>query len=445
MAEEITTVQPPAASNPRGHTMPTDWGELGAGYGPYKRFPDKRQLVAEYALMRKYEPTVKRTLALLESLIVGRIGQYTHPDEAIQEQVNGWLRQVEGGLNSVVSRLLSALWAGFCVMEPVWKTTGSEWTYERIELLHPLSFFNRRYDASNQRDGIQIDPVTKRVEKLQQFSGRIGDAPIEFRRDEVIYWPFAQELREQVYGSSILDGARRAWFSKTKEENFWNTHAEKCSSPIPVFRVPNSTIAHPVTKENVSLAVWLMETYRTLEPGMALALPMDPDTPFEVVPLVPVGDGGAFKLVCEYWKGEIFNAMLVPRLVLEEPEHGTRAQAGSVLDLFYQLVDGIRQQLGWVLVWQVVEPLLRYNYGEMDDMGEWGFEPLQDEDLELLAGVYESVQRGRATAATAGLQTQEADERKTRETFGAVLADANDVDLTAQPTNSARGGVDRYA
>jgi hypothetical protein len=98
-----------------------------------------------------------------------------------------------------------------------------------------------------------------------------------------------------------------------------------------------------------------------------------------------------------------------------------------------------------VLVWQVVEPLLRYNYGEMDDMGEWGFEPLQDEDLELLAGVYESVQRGRATAATAGLQTQEADERKTRETFGAVLADANDVDLTAQPTNSARGGVDRYA
>jgi hypothetical protein len=438
MAEDIRAM--PSVSG-RGNVVS---GELNIGYGPYKRFPSNRQRVAEYMLMALHEPTVIRVLAVVNSLLIGKLGQYYHENEDLQEQVNDWLNRLPGGMPALVQDMLSSLWAGFAVLEPIWDTTGSEWTYQRIDLLHPLTFFKSQFTFGGATDGIAIDPSTKRVERLTQFPVKLAEQPVTFAVDDVIYWPFNQRLREQVYGNSILAGARRAWFSKTQEENFWNTFAQKCAMPTPVFSVPNTTMTHPETKENVSLAHWLMEQYEKLEPGMALAIPGDPDTPVNVSTISPVGNGEAFERVCEYWKSELFNAMLVPRMVMEEPEHGSRAQANSVLDLFYNLMDGIRRELGTVLVSQVVSPLLRYNAGDFNDPGEWQFESLEKDDLELLAGVYESVQRGRATAIASGVPVQEADERKTREVFGDVLAGPDDVVFEqAQPPEP--GGVERYA
>lgn len=441
MAEDIRTE--PAVSS-RGQVMAASFGELGVGYGPYKRFPPARQQVAEYLLMASFEPTVIRVLAVLNSLIVGKLGKYHHEDEALQERVNAWLDEMPGGAAALAQDMLSCLWAGFAVLEPVWTLTGREWAYQRIDLLHPLTFFKTQFAGNARQDGIAIDRATGRVETLTQYPVKYGEQEVSFRVADVIYWPFNQRFREQVFGNSILSGARRAWFSKTQEENFWNTFAQKCAMPTPVFSVPNTTMTHPDTGEQVSLAHWLMEQYERLEPGMALAIPGDPDTPVGVSTIAPVGNGEAFERVCEYWKAELFNAMLVPRLVMEEPEHGSRAQASSVLDLFYQLLDGIRRELGGVLVSQVAAPLLRYNVGELDDFGRWDFEPLEREDLELLAGVYEAVQRARATAAASGVSVQEADERKVRDVFGDVLAGADEVTFE-QAEKPTPGGVERYA
>jgi hypothetical protein len=401
--------------------------------GPYKKFAPKAQLVAEYWLMRTYEPTTKRVLALLRTLILNTLGEYRHPDAAIAERVNGWLSRIEGGMQRVVGDLLSAFWAGFAVAEPIWETEAQEWWVKRVDLLHPLTFFNRNASRPEDAEGIQLDPKTGRVEKVRQFSSKPGGGSAELKIEEVLYWPMFAELREEVLGQSLLAAARRGWFSKTKIENFWNTFAEKAAMPTPVFVVAPGTVKDPATGQDVSIGKLLVDTYAKVTPGMALSIPYVEGLEPKMLTLVP-SDGASttFERLTEYWKNELFNSMFTPRIVLEEPEHASRAQTGTVLDLYYMVIEGLRQEAGKVIVDQLVGPLLEHNVGKGGGVqapalqeGEWGWKPLQTSDMTNLAQVFETVERGKTEGMMAGLPFVPADERKRRETFPALYAPAD--------------------
>jgi hypothetical protein len=400
------------------------WEEWQAG--PYKKFAPRAQLIAEYWLMRTYEPTTKRVLALLRTLILNTLGGYRHPDGQLTERVNGWLSRVEGGMERVVGDLLSALWAGFAVAEPIWATEASEWWVSRVDLLHPLTFFNRNASRPEDATGLQLDPKSGRVEKVRQFNSKPGEESIELPVEEILYWPMFAELREEVFGQSLLAAARRGWFSKTKVENYWNTFAQKAAMPTPVFIVPAGTVKDPATGNDISIGKLLVDLWAKCEPGMALSLPLQEGLVPDMKTLVP-SDGASvtFERLTDYWKNELFNSMFTPRIVLEEPEHASRAQTGTVLDLYYMVIDGLRQEVGKVIVDQLVGPIIEHNEGNVTEPGEWAWGPLQTSDMENLARVFETVERGKAEGAMAGLPFVPADEAKRRQTFPALYAPAD--------------------
>jgi len=267
------------AEGARGLTAAGGWERWETG--PYNAFPQRRQLVSEFYLMARHDPTIKAALAVLRTLILGRLGSYQHEDDNIRERVEELLGRIEGGVRGTVARLTSAFWAGFAVPELRWAADGREWWVERLDLLHPLTFFNRHgygTEGENRAEGIALDPATGRVETLTQWGGKEGRESRTLTREQVIYWPANRELREEVYGVSLLQAARPAWFAKVKLGIYWNTFAEKIAMPTPLFRVPHTMITHPKTSEQVSLATWIMEVYETLKPGMAMAIPGDADS-----------------------------------------------------------------------------------------------------------------------------------------------------------------------
>ena len=410
-----------------GMTAAAGWEEWEPG--PYKKFPPRSQLLAEYWLMRTYEPTTKRVLALIRTLITSKLGAYRHPDAAITEKVNGWLGRLEGGVERTLGALLSGLWAGFAVAEKVWETSDSEWWVDRTPLLHPGTFVNTFASKPEDRDGIRLDEKSRRVERLTQYPRAFGQqTPVEHSVDDVLYWPLFRELQEQVYGQSLLAAARRAWFSKTRIENFWNTFVQKCAAPTPIFIVPSSEITAPDGRSKISIGKFLMQQWEKVEPGAAMALPMTEGLEPKVITLVPSdGAGVTFERLTQYWKVELFNSMITPRIILEEPEHASRAQTGTVLDLYYMLIDGIRQEIGTVLVEQLAAPLLAVNVGPDVEPGTWAWGPMQTSDMEMLSRVFETVERGKANAAMAGGPFVPADEVKRREAFPAIYAMAEEA------------------
>ena len=395
--------------------------------GPYNAFCSTKKKTYEFSLMAHKDATVKAALLIVRFLILSKLGSYKHEDEAIQERADDLLGKINGGVKSVMRRLLSALWAGYAVLQPEWQT-GPEWYISDCDLLHPLTFFA----ANSEKEGIKLDKTAKRVTEVTQYEH--DDDNFTYANKEltlpiaaVIYWPLLQEAREEVYGNSLLEGARRAWFSKIKEENYWNTFTEKCACPTPVFWLPQTSVTDE-SGEDIPLTKLLVQTYEKLKPGQAVAIPVDPQTEYRMDTIVPTGDGEAFERICKYWDAQLYKAILFPRLLLEEPEHGTRAQSQTSFELVFEILDGIREEMGSVVIDQLVKPLLYYNVGELDNYGEWEFEPFDEADVEMLARIYESVERGKASAVMSGGPLLKPDDDKLRNTFPDVYATPEEIE-----------------
>jgi len=394
--------------------------------GPYKAFPAPRDRLMDYLLMRKYEATTRRVLVLLRNLVLRKLGHYSHPDPRIEEAVGGLMSRIRGGVPTVVAQLCSAMWAGFAVVELEWKRDPTIWSVERTNLLHPLTFFSPQNDDI----GIRLDEREKRVKEFIQYPEEIGAEGVTLSEQQVIYWPLFQELREEVLGNSLLASARRAWYAKTMNENFWNTFSEKLAMPTPVIRCGHEMVEDPKNPgQEISLVQFIADFYEQLSPGQALVFASDVESPSDIDALTMQGDGKPFLAILDYWREELFASLLTPRMILEEPEHGSRAQAGSMLELFFMLVDGMRREIGGVLVDQLSRPLIIANVGPMASYGEWSWDELSQKDLQLLAQVFESVERGKSSAAMSGNPITEKDDRKLRETFEAIYppAESNEV------------------
>jgi hypothetical protein len=410
------------AANVRTVSMKPGWADYE--YGPYEKFPEPRQLTLEGYLMQRYDPTIGAALTLIKRLILGHLGNYRHPDERRQEFVRSNLAGLRGGMKASVASLLSCLWAGFTVAAKRWESRPEGWTIAALDLLHPLTLFPTSGGGGNEADrqGMRTDE-TGEVVGFRQFSTRAGEPPVDFEREDVLYWPFMQEVREEVYGKRLTDKARRSWFMRTKIERFWAVHLEKFAHPIPIFRVPKGTQVGPAGND-ISNSEFYGGFIGNLTAGQGLAIEAAPDDQFSF-DLLESGSGSsdAYLTAARYHNAELFKSALMSPLLLEDPQHGTRAQADTALGLTIMLVEAIREELEGVLVQDLARPLIEYNFGAGDDYGSWDFEPLQDEDLEGLSRVLESVTRSGV------IQPNDADERKVRERYSRAGI-ASDEEIT---------------
>jgi len=204
------------------------------------------------------------------------------------------------------------------------------------------------------------------------------------------------------------------------------------------------TVEDPATGETVSAAEYVTSVFAELEPGMALALPYTPGMEWKVEPLVVGGDGGkAFDLRLAALEREMWLAMLTPRLLMAEPEYGTRAMAQTNRDLFLDVIDGIRKELGRVLEEQLANRLLAVNVGDVAP-ASWRWDPLVDEDLERLARVLQTVEQAMNLAWQRG-GVNPADEERWRQVFGNVLASAGDAENAAAAADPGEGPAELAA
>lgn len=428
MAANETTNQG-AANSTRLVTLKQSWADFE--FGPYERFPEPRRLVLEGYLMQRYDPTVGAALKLYKRLIVSRLGNYTHPEERLQEFVRAVLKRLSGGLENTISRLLSCQWAGFAVAAKRWRTNKSAWWLEGLDLLHPLTFFPPHTDPKKQ--GFQVD-ANGNVELFRQFPAEALQNPMEFTREQVLYWPFMQELREEVTGKRLTDAARRPWFMRVKAESNWGIYLEKSAYPIPIFRVPKGM---QVDSRGVKISNG--EFYGgfigNLTAGQGLAIEADGEENFNFDLLESrVGGDRAYESAAKYYNAEIFKAMLTSPLMFEEASHGTRAQGVTALEITLMLVEAIREELGGVLVWELARPLIDYNYGPRDDYGKWEFEDLRDDDLDMLAAVHQRI------AMAGSIIPTEADDAAARDKFapaGFATADEVTPEMTARERGDA--------
>lgn len=389
---------------PASRVLGTDWNEYMLG--PYSRLPSDRNAVIDGYLMQRYDPTVGAVLTVMRQLMISKLGQYEHEDDTVSEFVNGALGELRGGLEKTALSLLSVLWAGFAVAEKVWRT-DSEWRLASLELVHPLTFWGR----IDGKPGIVYDRKAGGVTEVVQKAWNYGDTDITLPIESVVYWPFQQELREEVYGRRLTDRCRRNWYMRSKLETYWSIYLERYASPTVIFRVPRGGQEDPETGVFVRNAEYYSKALQSLGPGNGFAIELGPDEVFGTDVIESHSAGEGFLAAIQYANAEVFKALLMSPVLLEEPQHASRAQSSTVLDLFITLVEAIRSELGAVLADQVCWPMVVYNFPGAAK-GRWRFEPLLTDDKEMLARILDLLSRGGAVRLT------DSDERLIRELYG---------------------------
>ena len=398
-----------AANVPVSRVLDGDWAKFELG--PYEKLPNDREAVMDAYLMQRYDPTAGAALTFLKQLILSHLGSYSHEDERVQEFVTDALDGLQGGLRQTVSSLLSALWAGFAVGEIVWDT-GSAWRVKAVELLHPLTFWDK-YDG---KPGIEYDRGAGRVSQVRQMRWQsYEEQPLSYPVESVVYWPFMRELREEVYGKRLSDRARRSWYMRAKIETYWGVFLKRFAHPTPIFRVPKGHQVDPNSGEMIPNAEYYGKFIQKMSAGTGVAIEASAADAF-AFDLLESRSGGdaAYETGCQYHNRETWKAFLMSPMIIEEPEHGSRAQSGTALDALTSLVEAIHTELDEVLVQQLARPMVSYNYGANVPAGEWIPQPLDQDDLEMLSRTLETLNRAGA------IDLSETDEGSIREKFAAT-------------------------
>lgn len=421
-AARVTRADSPVVRVPVGHVLPSDWSKFAPG--PYARVPTDREAVFESYLMQRYDPTISAALTVLKQLICSRLGTYKHEDDRITDWVNAALSELRGGLRRTVSNLLSCLWAGFVVAKKNW-TVGAQWRIVGLEVLHPLTF----WDRFSGKPGIVYNAEAGGVIEVRQMRWKMDDEEVVYPIESVVYWPFMAELREDVFGRRLTDRARRNWYMRAKLETYWSIFLERFASPTLIMKVPAGTQPDPDTGIEVRNSTFYSKFIQSLGPGNGLAVEVSPTEQFEPFFLEASSGGDSFGAAINYHNAECFKSLMMSPLLLEDPQHSSRAQSETSLGLFTMLVEAIREELGEVLVEQICQPMLRYNFAGTPTSGRWEFEPLRSEDLSMVAQILESLNRSGVVKFT------ESDERAVREKFAetglAALDEISDEERAA--------------
>ena len=439
----------PPTSTRRSVTMTEDaWEQLG--YGAYIAVPSSDELLRDFYLMQSFDPAAGAVTTIIKRMVVSHIGEYVHDDEQMAEWVNAQLDNIEGGIKKAVGRLLSATWAGVAVMRKQWLLTGSEWGIKSLDLLHPLTFcptlYGYNYSAEQYEagGGIQLDATTQKVEQIVQFNGERWEKPVAIPIEECVYWPYAQEFREDTYGRSLFRRARRSWYVKTKVEEYWSIWCEKYAASWPIIKFPESFVTDATTGEVKDTATYGRDFLDKLRVGRGLSFAGGPDDHIEVVMVEPGAQdtGKDFQAACNYWDSKEYVACLFPQMLLTEPQHGSRAQAQTMLEFFLLLLDGITDELDDVILEQIVQPLIYYNFGEQEDYGRWEWDSLTDTDKDALAAQFAQVGRTLSGFTQAGYTMPDVDEERVREAFPEFLAPLSEVTPDMQQAVAAQAAQD---
>lgn len=415
-------------------------------FEPYKHHPSTGERLLSFYMMQAFDSTIGSCLYIIRRMVANSLGRYTHEDEGVANMVNEALNQVEGGLSQTVQRMLSAIWAGVSVSEVVWEGNESAWYPNRVELLHPLTFARELYVGTttfgaDSEEPIALDEETGRVERVLQYTGDQQNPTNELSIDNLLYWPYDAQFREQTYGHSALERARRSWYAKTKLEQYWNVYLEKFASPVPMAVVPPGHTKREQDGKQIPNAEFYSDFLTDLVAGQGIAIEAGESSEVSLDYLQP--DRGAssdYNTATGYWDSQMFTAVLFPRPVLQEAKYGTRAQTDSMLKFFLMLLEGIREELERVLVFQLCARIVQYNVGPEVDAGAWEWESLQTEDMEVVASVLEKFMNAQARGAQAGVGLSKADEDKLRTgPLSGILADPSELSDEAQQMAASRG------
>jgi len=330
------------------------------GLGVPRYAPEQIDLPTLYKMYIE-DSTCHAAVNFVAQIISARVGRYAHPDEEIEGFVNYCFAQMEGTLGEALEgTVTSVIWAGFSIAEIVYQVfDGGPYDgrvgFRKIKPLHPLSFWPR---------GIEIDEHGNVKRLVQRGASREVEIPL----DKALFLRL-RDLWGTGWGLSLLQTAYKPWFLKDNALQFWMRMLEDFGIPGLLAFVPGGVATCPLHGVEEPVSQIASEILQELRGRASMGVPSE--WRIEQVPVDRTGAAEAFREAVQFADRQILRALLIPPLVLDEPEHGTRAMSQVHLTVFGMGIEMLCRYIRDALIEQLIRRLLDLNFEGLESYGEF--------------------------------------------------------------------------
>jgi SPP1 gp7 family putative phage head morphogenesis protein len=203
---------------------------------------------------------------------------------------------------------------------------------------------------------------------------------------------------QNAFGRSDLRAAYQAWFTKRHIVRYYSIFLEKAASPTPIARFDRSVPDATITKVfNISVPdatiTKVFNIIKKFQSRTAMTVPKEVEIDF----LESKTNGEAFIKGINIFNMFIGRSLTIPDLVgLQGSDTGGGSQALSreQMKVFANHIKRRRFLLESIVNKHIIEPLVVYNFGDIDNHPIFQFRPLSDEDAMEYGRLFLEATRG---------------------------------------------------
>ena len=329
--------------------------------------------------MLRRDATINTCHRIIELVLRAHLGTYQHDDPKIQQFVSESL-QAADGWDQALTALRTAPWYGFALVECMWDVRDGRWVITSLKPRHPTTL----HKGFRWEDGELTYVEQKRADYKR------AKIPL----NECLLWSYEDEFGEEPEGRSILEGCYASYHASKAVMRLWHRELEQGPKPLILWPTEGGEMDcpfHNITESKVQVYTEVIERLESTG-GFSYETVLGPDgQPVVGKPEVMSTQHikpGDYSEAMHYHDTKKYAVLLVPRLLLEEAEHGTRAQSEVQFGgLFSLSINSMLDQQGAILVEQGARRLIQLNFAGVTDYGRWAVEKLEPEEWEMWATI----------------------------------------------------------
>ncbi len=323
---------------------------------------DPSELMSRYGRQRvdemRRDDQIKAALSFKKLAVTSSGWEIVSPEEKdrtweVSDFVRTTFENLNVPLNKSIKQSLSALEYGFSASEKVWAKEDSKIVLKAIKCRRPHEFTFEQDQFGN---------VTALNQQMKQL-------PV----DKFVVYSYNSEFGNP-YGTSDMEAAYRAWWSKKHAYQWLSVLLERMGIP-PIFFLYNPTSYKNQMTE-------LKQVVQNLQAGSAGVIPRASKDDLDVwsPELVANVQDAFLPAIAEYDKA-IARAILMPSLigVTGDSTQGSLARSQTHFDSFLMVVEELRSDIEDLINKDVVKQLVDYNFAGVDQYPTFKFLPMNDE------------------------------------------------------------------
>jgi len=333
------------------------YGGRGSQYNPSELISVKGYRVIDQ--MRK-DDQVKAALAFKKQSVIAAGWHIVAPegkpeDWEVKVEVERALYHCDGGFTRALKEVMSALDFGFSCSEKVWEMVDARARLKKLATRKP---YNLLLVPDLHGDLVEVTQNGKAL-------------PLE----KLVIYSYDFEFSNH-YGKSDLEAAYRAWWTKNNAYKWMAMMLERLGIP-PIFALYNANAYTPDQQQK------LRDILTSLQAATVGAIPRPTKDDLEMwAPELAGQVGRVFLPAMEFFNQDISRALLMPGLIgmTQDQAQGSLARSQVHFDVFMLVLEDIRSQLSELVNEQIIDDILAFNFGEMeeDDKPRFEFMPLTD-------------------------------------------------------------------